>query len=225
MVEQELPKLTTRVRFPSPAPIVTQLSSWNNMAAGYGSFSAYRRRRIGFAIAYGNALWSQRRTDRRPSASRTRRSATIIVTAVSLINASLERDSRRRFCYGQPLAGRRGANSSKRSTTMLGLARAERKASRFVKDNVDIDELYDQISTLRDYVTELTSGAGKRREPPVRAGARLRFGCGARGRGGDEGQSRRLAHPRGRPRRRGRLFHPPRHRVASRQCASLTAPV
>jgi hypothetical protein len=44
---------------------------------------------------------------------------------------------------------------------MFGLARAERKASRFVKDNVDIDELYDQISTLRDYVTELTSSAGK----------------------------------------------------------------
>ena len=44
---------------------------------------------------------------------------------------------------------------------MFGLARAERKASRFVKDNVDIDELYDQISTLRDYVAELTSGAGR----------------------------------------------------------------
>jgi ElaB/YqjD/DUF883 family membrane-anchored ribosome-binding protein len=44
---------------------------------------------------------------------------------------------------------------------MLGLTRAERKASRFVKDNVDIDELYDQISTLRDYVTELTSSAGR----------------------------------------------------------------
>jgi len=44
---------------------------------------------------------------------------------------------------------------------MLGLARTERKASRFVKDNVDLDELYDQISTLRDYVTELTSSAGR----------------------------------------------------------------
>ncbi|HSD93478.1 MAG TPA: hypothetical protein VLB11_10690 [Methyloceanibacter sp.] len=43
---------------------------------------------------------------------------------------------------------------------MLGLARAERKASRLV-NNVDVDELYDQISTLRDYVTELTSGAGQ----------------------------------------------------------------
>jgi len=44
---------------------------------------------------------------------------------------------------------------------MLGLARTERKASRFVKDNVDLAELYDQISTLRDYVTELTSSAGR----------------------------------------------------------------
>ncbi len=44
---------------------------------------------------------------------------------------------------------------------MLGLARTERKASRYVKDNVDLDELYDQISTLRDYVTELTSSAGR----------------------------------------------------------------
>jgi hypothetical protein len=51
---------------------------------------------------------------------------------------------------------------------MLGLARAERKTSRFVGDNVDLDELYDQISTLRDYVTELTSGAGR--------GARRQFG-------------------------------------------------
>lgn len=44
---------------------------------------------------------------------------------------------------------------------MLGLARAESKTSRFVKDNVDIDELYDQISALRDYVTGLTSGTGR----------------------------------------------------------------
>ena len=44
---------------------------------------------------------------------------------------------------------------------MLGLARAESKTSRFVKDNVDIDELYDQINTLRDYVTGLTAGAGR----------------------------------------------------------------
>jgi ElaB/YqjD/DUF883 family membrane-anchored ribosome-binding protein len=44
---------------------------------------------------------------------------------------------------------------------MLGLARAERKTSRFVKDTVDIDELYDQLDTLRDYVAELTSSAGR----------------------------------------------------------------
>jgi ElaB/YqjD/DUF883 family membrane-anchored ribosome-binding protein len=44
---------------------------------------------------------------------------------------------------------------------MLGLARAERKASRFVKDNVDVDEIYEQLNTLRDYVTEVTSSAGK----------------------------------------------------------------
>jgi hypothetical protein len=43
---------------------------------------------------------------------------------------------------------------------MLGLARAERKASRFVKDNVDVDDIYEQLNTLRDYVTELTSSAG-----------------------------------------------------------------
>ena len=46
---------------------------------------------------------------------------------------------------------------------MLGLARAERKTSRFVRDNVNLDELYDQISTLRDYVTELT-GRGANRQ-------------------------------------------------------------
>jgi hypothetical protein len=44
---------------------------------------------------------------------------------------------------------------------MLGLTRAESKTSRFVRDNVDIDELYDQLNTLRDYVTELTAGAGR----------------------------------------------------------------
>jgi hypothetical protein len=44
---------------------------------------------------------------------------------------------------------------------MLGLARAERKASRFVKDNVDIDEIYDQLNTLMS----LSS-------PRARAGAR-----------------------------------------------------
>jgi hypothetical protein len=44
---------------------------------------------------------------------------------------------------------------------MTSLARAERKASRFIKENVDIDELYDQLDTLRSYVQELSSGVGK----------------------------------------------------------------
>lgn len=43
---------------------------------------------------------------------------------------------------------------------MLGLARAERKTSRFVKDNVDLDDLYDQIGALRDYVAD--RGASRR---------------------------------------------------------------
>jgi hypothetical protein len=50
---------------------------------------------------------------------------------------------------------------NKEISTMLGLARAERRASRFVKDNVDVDEIYDQLNTLRDYVTDLTASAGK----------------------------------------------------------------
>jgi ElaB/YqjD/DUF883 family membrane-anchored ribosome-binding protein len=50
---------------------------------------------------------------------------------------------------------------NKEASKMLGLARAERKASRFVKENVDIDEIYDQLNTLREYVTELTSSAGR----------------------------------------------------------------
>jgi hypothetical protein len=44
---------------------------------------------------------------------------------------------------------------------MLSLARAERKASRFVKDNLAIDDLYEQLETLRDYVQELSASAGK----------------------------------------------------------------
>jgi hypothetical protein len=43
---------------------------------------------------------------------------------------------------------------------MLSLARAERKAAR-VLNNLDIDDLYDQIDTLRGYIAELTSGVGK----------------------------------------------------------------
>jgi hypothetical protein len=42
---------------------------------------------------------------------------------------------------------------------MLGLAKAERSASRL--RDVDIDDLYDQLNTLRDYVTDLTTTAGR----------------------------------------------------------------
>lgn len=44
---------------------------------------------------------------------------------------------------------------------MLGLVRAERKATRFVKDNFDIDDLYDQLDALRAYVHGLSASAGK----------------------------------------------------------------
>jgi ElaB/YqjD/DUF883 family membrane-anchored ribosome-binding protein len=44
---------------------------------------------------------------------------------------------------------------------MVSLAGAERKATRFVKDNVDIDDLYDQLDSLRGYVQELSASAGK----------------------------------------------------------------
>ena len=43
---------------------------------------------------------------------------------------------------------------------MLNLARAERKAARLV-DSLDVDDLYDQIETLRNYVGKLSSGLGK----------------------------------------------------------------
>lgn len=44
---------------------------------------------------------------------------------------------------------------------MASLARAERKAARFVKDNIDVDDLYDQLDSLRSYVHELSAGVGK----------------------------------------------------------------
>lgn len=44
---------------------------------------------------------------------------------------------------------------------MFSLARPERKASRFVKDNFDLDEVHDQIDSLRDYVNELSASVGK----------------------------------------------------------------
>ena len=43
---------------------------------------------------------------------------------------------------------------------MLNLAKAERKAARLV-NNLDVDDLYGQIETLRSYVAELSSGLGK----------------------------------------------------------------
>ncbi|MGA7457244.1 MAG: hypothetical protein WBW51_08005 [Methyloceanibacter sp.] len=43
---------------------------------------------------------------------------------------------------------------------MLSMARAERKAARLV-NTLDVDDLYDQIETLRGYVAELSSGLGK----------------------------------------------------------------
>jgi hypothetical protein len=46
---------------------------------------------------------------------------------------------------------------------MLSLARAERKAARMV-NNLDIDDLYDQIDTLRGYIAELTSGSNAGRQ-------------------------------------------------------------
>jgi hypothetical protein len=43
---------------------------------------------------------------------------------------------------------------------MLSLARAERKAARFA-NNLDVDDVYEQIETLRGYVQELAQGVGK----------------------------------------------------------------
>jgi len=43
---------------------------------------------------------------------------------------------------------------------MVSLARAERKAARFVKD-LDIDDVYDQLDTLRGYLNELSQSMGK----------------------------------------------------------------
>jgi hypothetical protein len=44
---------------------------------------------------------------------------------------------------------------------MVSLARAERKATRFVKDNLDVADLYDQLDSLREYVQELSASAGR----------------------------------------------------------------
>lgn len=44
---------------------------------------------------------------------------------------------------------------------MVSMARAERKAARLVKENLDIDELYEQLDSLRDYVQELSASVGR----------------------------------------------------------------
>ncbi len=46
---------------------------------------------------------------------------------------------------------------------MMSLARAERKAARFVRDarELDVDDLYDQLDTLKSYVHELSGSLGK----------------------------------------------------------------
>lgn len=44
---------------------------------------------------------------------------------------------------------------------MLGLARPERKSRGFIKGNFDLNELYDQIDSLRSYVSELSQSAGE----------------------------------------------------------------
>lgn len=54
-----------------------------------------------------------------------------------------------------------GNRLEEEASTMLGLVRAERKATRFVKDNFDIDDLYDQLDALRAYVHGLSASAGK----------------------------------------------------------------
>lgn len=46
---------------------------------------------------------------------------------------------------------------------MVSLARAERKAARLVRDvkDIDLDDLYDQLENLWDYVHELSQNVGK----------------------------------------------------------------
>ncbi len=61
---------------------------------------------------------------------------------------------------------------------MLSLARAERKAARLV-NNLDVDDLYDQIDTLRGYVDRTVLGPRQECEPAVRPRPRLCVGHGA----------------------------------------------
>ena len=46
---------------------------------------------------------------------------------------------------------------------MVSWARAERKSAKFVRDvkNLDINDLYDQLDSLRDYVERLSQSVGK----------------------------------------------------------------
>lgn len=46
---------------------------------------------------------------------------------------------------------------------MVSLARAERKAARLVRDvkDIDVEDLYDQLDNLRDYVRQLAQNVGK----------------------------------------------------------------
>ena len=50
---------------------------------------------------------------------------------------------------------------------MLNLAKAERKAARLV-NNLDIDDLYDQIDTLRGYIGGTFLGSRQECQPAVR---------------------------------------------------------
>jgi ElaB/YqjD/DUF883 family membrane-anchored ribosome-binding protein len=46
---------------------------------------------------------------------------------------------------------------------MMSLARAERNAARLVREakDIDIDDLREQLDSLRDYVHELSAGVGR----------------------------------------------------------------
>ena len=50
-----------------------------------------------------------------------------------------------------------------RGIAMVSLARSERKAARFVRGakDIDLDDLYDHLENLRDYVHELSQNVGK----------------------------------------------------------------
>ena len=43
---------------------------------------------------------------------------------------------------------------------MMNWGRAERKATRFVKD-LDVDDVYDQLDSLRSYVSDISHGVSK----------------------------------------------------------------